>query len=347
MQQTILNDRERDILRDVVRNYIQSAIPVGSRFLSKKIESGLSPASIRIVMSDLEEYGFLSHPHTSAGRVPTDRGYRYYVDYLMEAGTISEHEKRVIEKTLQDAEDKEEMLKAASKLLSKISRQLSIVSSPQLSSGVFERLELVPMSGTKVLVIISLRAGIVRTIMLEVGMELKRERVDDICRLLNERLSGLTLREIRDTLHERLRDAQEESGGLVRLFIDSVDKLFEEQWDKDQVLVAGARNIIEQPEFIDPRHFRSVVELIEDKEAIVHLLQVHEKTEKDFIITIGSENPDTSVSEYSVMTATYGAEGVSGRIGIIGPKRMDYTMLVPLVDHVAKVIASLLAARPS
>ena len=337
-----LNERERDILHRVVFNFIQSAVPVGSRYISKHFDSQLSPATIRNVMADLEELGFLSHPHTSAGRVPTDLGYRYYVDYLMEAQSLSEKEIIQIEQQLNTAADPDSLLKETSRLLGKISKQLSVVSSPHISSGIFEKLELISISSSRILVVISIRTGLVKTLMMEVGIEIKREYLEQVSRLLNERLSGLTLREIRDTFVERTRDMQDEGTGLVRLFIDSVDSLFDDMRDRDKVHISGTQNIIDQPEFIDPKNFRSVIELIENDDIIVHLLEKHEHIDKNFAITIGSENDDSKAKEYSIVSATYDLDGIKGRVGVIGPKRMEYAKLIPLVDHVAKLVAKMM-----
>ena len=337
-----LNDRERGILRHIVHNYILTAIPVGSRYISKRIEAQLSPATIRNVMADLEDEGFLSHPHTSAGRVPTDLGYRYYVDYLMEVEQLTEAEKRAIQDQLDKTPDPTELLRETSRLLGKISKQLSVVSSPHFSSGTFEKIELIPITSSRLLVVISIRSGLVRTIMLEVGLDVRREVLDRVGSLLNERLSGLTLQQIRESFPERVRDVQDEQTGLVRLFIDSVDEMFTDVHD-EKVHIAGTQNIIEQPEFGDPKNFRSVIELIENQDMIVHLLEKHEGSDKNFVITIGSENDESRAQDYSVVTATYNIEGITGRVGLIGPKRMNYSKLVPLVDHVAKTIARMLA----
>ena len=337
-----LNERERDILRHVVHNFILTAIPVGSRYISKRSESQLSPATIRNVMADLEDLGYLSHPHTSAGRMPTDLGYRYYVDFLMEVQQLTEKEKLEIQQQMNTAADPDSLLKETSKLLGKISKQLSVVSSPHISSGVFERLELIPISSSKLLVVISIRSGLVKTLMLEVGVEIRREYLEQVSRILNERLSGLTLHEIRDTFIERTRDVQDERTGLIRLFIDSVDQLFDDMKEREKVHISGTQNIIEQPEFVDPRNFRSVIELIENDDIIVHLLEKHEELDKNFVITIGTENEDSKVKEYSIVSAIYDIDGVTGRVGILGPKRMNYAKVVPLVDHVAKLIAKML-----
>jgi heat-inducible transcriptional repressor len=339
----MLTEREQSILGHVVFNYIQTAVPVGSRYISKHFEQGLSAASIRNVMADLEENGFLSHPHTSAGRMPTDRGYRFYIDYLMEMQQLGDDEKLRIQKQLDQTNDAEEMLRETSKLLGKISRQLSIVTSPHLSSGIFEKIELIPIASSKLLVVISIRTGIVRTIMLEVGAEISRDHLDQVGRLMNERLSGLTLRQIRDSFVNRVRDVQDEKTGLIRLFIESVDQLFTDSKEREKLHIGGTKNIIDQPEFVDPKNFRSVIEMIENEDIIVHVLEKHDESQKGFVVTIGAENKDETTKEYSFVTATYDVGGVTGRVGIIGPTRMNYGKVIPLVDYVAQAIAKMLS----
>lgn len=338
-----LNDRERSILHHVVDQYIRTAIPIGSRVISKKFESHLSPATIRNVMADLEELGYLSHPHTSAGRVPTDIGYRYYVDYLMEVERLRANDVAEIQEQLDRVNDHAELLRVTSKLLSKISRQLSVVSSPHISSGVLEKLELIPLSSSKLLVVLSIRSGIVKTIMLEIGGEIDRRDTERVSGLLNQRLCGLTLKQIRESFVDRLREVQNDKSGLIRLFIDSVDQLYAEE-KIEKLHISGTQNIIEQPEFVNPRNFRSVIEMIENEEIIVHLLEKREMTGDSPTITIGSENTEEAARDYSVLTATYDAEGVSGRVGIIGPRRMHYAKLIPLIEHVAKTIARIMAS---
>jgi heat-inducible transcriptional repressor len=293
-------------------------------------------------MADLEELGLLFHPHTSAGRVPTDLGYRYYVDYLMDVEALSESDKRQLQQQLSNATEPDSLLRDTSKLLSKISRQLSVVSSPHISSGIFEKLELIPIAASRVLVVISIRSGLVKTLMMEVGVELRREHLDQVSGRLNERLSGLTLREIRDTFVERTRDVQDEQTGLIRLFIDSVDNLFDDVKDREKVHISGTQNIIEQPEFVDPKNFRSVIELIESDDMIVHLLEKKDVSDKEVLVTIGSEHEDTKVKDYSVISTSYELDGVKGNVGIIGPRRMDYGKMIPLVEYVAALIAKIM-----
>jgi heat-inducible transcriptional repressor len=337
-----MTDRERTVLRYVVHDFIETATPVGSRYICKHHvdEIGLSPASVRNVMSDLEQKGYISHPHPSAGRVPTDMGYRLYLDTLMEVVRLSDQLQKAIRSDLHAAQDVEDLLRDSSKLLSKISRQLCVVAAPQLSSGTLEKIELVPLPANRIMVIVSIKSGLVRTIMMEVASEIPREKLDDLGRFLNERLYGLTLQQIRDSFSERVREAQNEETGLIRLFIDSVDKIFVAD-RAGRLHIAGTENIIEQPEFVNPRDFRSIIELINDEEIIIHVLRKIESSPNEIRVTIGAENEDEKLKHYSVISSSYSVGDVTGSIGVIGPTRMPYERMIPLVDYVARTISEM------
>jgi heat-inducible transcriptional repressor len=341
-----LNERERTVLRYVVHDFIETATPIGSRYISKRHDDvlGLSSATIRNIMSDLEYLGYIGHPHTSAGRVPTDTGYRFYLDSLMKPEQVSSEDQRTIRENLDDSADMESLLRETSRLLGKISHQLCIVTSPEMSSGTFERLELLPITSNRILVVISIKSGLIRTIMMEVASEIPREKLDDLSRFLNERLAGLTLHHIRETFAERMKDAADEQTGLIRLFIDSVDKLFLPQ-RPEKLHIGGAEKIIEQPEFMNPREFRSIIELINNEEYIIHVLQKRDDPFAATQVTVGSENEDEKLKPYSVITTNYAIGDVTGSVGVIGPTRMHYNKMIPLVDYVAQTITALLSSR--
>ncbi len=339
-----LNEREKTILHNIVHSYIQTAVPVGSRYIAKRRDVGLSPATIRNVMSDLEFLGYINHPHTSAGRVPTDKGYRFYVNELMEIDKLSETEQAAIQSQLQGNIETDEILKIASRILGSISHQLSVVTAPQMTSGVFEKLELLQLSSSRLLVIISIRSGLIKTIMMEMKSEIAREKMEGVARLLNERLSGLTLKEIRDTFTERIRDYQHEESGLIRLFIDSVDKLFDEN-KKEKIHIGGTTNIITQPEFDNAKNFKSIIELMDNEDIIIHVLETGEAKSGGATVTIGEETKIEHLKDFSVVTKTYSAGDVKGAIGVLGPKRMDYKKMIPLVDFVATTISNLFIVK--
>ncbi|MBW7887412.1 MAG: heat-inducible transcription repressor HrcA [Bacteroidetes bacterium] len=330
-----LNEREKSILHRIVYSYIQTAVPVGSRYISKKQDVGLSAATIRNVMSDLEDLGYINHPHTSAGRIPTDKGYRFYVNELMELDNVSLDIQSAIKSQLQNSTDTDEVLHIASKLLGTISHQLSVVSAPNLTSGIFEKLELLQISSTRLLVIISIQSGIIKTIMMEIFSEIPRPKLEKISQLLNERLSGLTLAQIRETFAERLRDYSNEETGLMRLFIDSVDKLFDEK--RDKIHIGGTKNIITQPEFENAKNFKGIIELLDNEDIIVHILESVEK-KNETTVAIGNETKHKNLKDYSIVTANYTVGNLTGQVGVLGAKRMNYSKLIPLVDFVAKTI---------
>jgi len=177
-----------------------------------------------------------------------------------------------------------------------------------------------------------------------VGGEIDRRDTEHVSGLLNQRLAGLTLQQIRESFVDRMREVQDDKSGLIRLFIDSVDQLYADE-KSEKLHISGTQNIIEQPEFVDPKNFRGVIELIENEDMIVHLLEKRERTGANLTITIGSENPEQAAREYGVVTTIYDVDGVSGSVGIIGPRRMNYAKLVPLVEHVAKTIARIIGGQ--
>lgn len=341
-----LNERERTVLHYVVHDFIETATPIGSRYISKRHEDvlGLSSATIRNIMSDLEYLGYIGHPHTSAGRVPTDMGYRFYLDSLMKVEALSTSDQQTIRRKLDETEDIDILLRETSRLIGNISRQLCVVTSPELSSGIFERLEIIPIAASRILVVISITSGLVRTIMMEAGTEVSREKLDGLARVMNERLSGLTMQQIRDSFAERMKDAAGEESGLVRLFVDSVDKLFLPA-RPEKLHIAGAEKILEQPEFMNPRDYRSVIELINDEEWIVHVLQKRDDPAPGPSVSVGRENEDEKLRPYSIIRTTYAAGDVTGTVGVIGPTRMHYNKTIPLVDYVAQTITRLLSIR--
>ena len=339
-----LNEREKTILRHVIQQFILTASPVGSRNITKKYEVGLSPASVRNIMSDLEEAGFIDHPHTSAGRIPTDKGYRFYVDSLMDIQQLKNSEKVFIREKLEEGLETDDVLRISSALLSKITKQLACVSYPKLDTGVLEKIQIVSLSSTRILVVISVKSGLVKTITLELSSDIEDSKILPVQTLLNERLAGLTFSEIRKTFNERFRDVvDDDDNSIMRLFYDSVDKIFKDVIKRENIVISGAKNIIRQPEFENPERFQSIIELIEDRDIIVHIL---EKTgdSNEIFISIGSENEDIKLNDYSYITKEYKFGDTNGTLGIIGPKRMEYSKIVSIVDYMSKMISEMLTS---
>lgn len=347
METEELNQREKAILRSIVQQFILTATPVGSRNITKKYDIGFSPATVRNVMADLEESGYINHPHTSAGRIPTDKGYRYYVDSLMDVEKINTKEKSFIDNSLnQIADETDELVKVTSKLLSSITRQIACVSYPNLESGILEKIQIITLTSTKILVVISIKSGLVKTITMELDTEMRESQIESVQVLLNEKLSGLSLVDIRNTFKERFIDVEDEQKPIIRLFVDSVDKLFKDEVKSERLIVTGAKNILQQPEFENPENFQSIVELIEDKDVIIHIMEKSSESKKEEVyISIGSEHLEKKLKEYSFVSKEYKFGETSGTLGIIGPKRMEYSRIVAIVDYLAKVLSEHLISR--
>ena len=347
MEPEELNQREKAILRSIVQQFILTATPVGSRNITKKYDIGFSPATVRNVMSDLEDSGFINHPHTSAGRVPTDKGYRYYVDSLMDIEKLNTKEKGLIESSLSSINDEaDELVKVTSRLLSSITRQIACVTYPNLESGILEKIQIISLTSSRILAVVSIKSGMVKTITMELDTELKERQLESVQSLLNEKLSGLSLEEIRNTFKERFIDADEDQKPIIRLFVDSIDKLFKDDFKSDRLIVTGAKNLMQQPEFENPENFQSIIELIEDKEVIIHILEKSSESKREEVyISIGSENFEKKLKEYSFVSKEYKFGETSGTLGIIGPKRMEYSRIIAIVDYLAKVLSEQLKTR--
>jgi heat-inducible transcriptional repressor len=339
-----LNEREKNILRYIIQQFVLTASPVGSRNITKKYELGISPATVRNIMSDLEESGYINHPHTSAGRIPTDKGYRTYVDSLMNLEKIGQVERGLINKSFEiTITDTDELLRLTSKLLSSITRQLAAVTYPKVDSGTLEKIQLVSLSSTRILVVISIKSGLVKTITLEQNLELKSDQLESVQQLLNERLAGSSLKEIRETFKDRFKDVPVDHNAIIRLFIDSADKIFKDVKDTNKIVITGAKDVIKQPEFEVPEKFQSVIELMEDQDVIIHILEKSGESGNDQVfISIGSENKEEKLHDYSLISKEYKIGNVSGTLGIIGPKRMEYSKVVAIVDYVSKILSEIL-----
>lgn len=338
-----LSNREKEVLRYIVENFIKYALPVGSREISRQTDLNLSSATIRNVMSDLEDMDLLETPHTSAGRKPTDKGYRVYVDALMNKESLNKSEINFIKSQIEDSKnsflDNEDLFIETSRILGKISHQLAVVTQPFLSSGIFEKLELISISSTRILVVLHIKSGYVRTVMMEVESEISRDKLERLSNFLNERLQGLTLKEIRETFEERINDYKYKEPELIQMFMNSIDKLYYDEEKGRKIFMSGTGDIITQPEFDDPKNFKNIIDLTEDKNLVVHIFQKPGTGKNDITISIGSENEQKKLKDYSVVCTSYNFGDIKGKIGLIGPKRMNYKKMVSLIAYTSKIIS--------
>ncbi|MCS7052901.1 MAG: heat-inducible transcriptional repressor HrcA [Ignavibacterium sp.] len=342
-----LNEREKLILKSIIQQFILTATPVGSRFISKKYEIGFSPATIRNVMADLEESGYIDHPHTSAGRIPTDKGYRYYVDALMPQPKLNELEKKSIEDKLKNiSNDPDELIKVASNILSQVTRQIACVSYPALDDAVLNKIQLIEITSKRLLVVISVTSGLIKTVTLEMDSEINSSVLESVESKLNEKLCGLTFKQIKSTFSERFKDVENDEKPIIRLFLEYANKVFSDTIKDDRIIMTGAKNILHQPEFEDPEKFESIIELIENKDVVIHILEQHKEETKDSVIVkIGKENLHEKFYEYSLVTKEYNIGEVKGILGIIGPKRMEYSKIISIVGFISETLSNFLGAQ--
>lgn len=343
-----LNDRERQVLAAVIRSYVETAEPAGSRTVSRRFGLGVSPATIRNTMSDLEEKGFLFHPHTSAGRIPTEKAYRVYVDKLMRVAPLNRTERTRLQAEIgRGTSTLESILRRAAQSLGVLTQELGVALGPRLEQAVLAKLELVRLSSERMMLVLSLRGGAVRTIFIEVRGEIGDDALAEVQLVLNERLAGLTLAAIRRTLGERLRDTNATTHGteLLNIFLQEGDQLFDmpSPSEGDAVVLGQASVLADQPEFASGDRMRSLIELTETRTQLAHLLRGRKNTKTAGVqITIGSENGDTIPGGLTVVTAEYTSGSLSGVIGVIGPTRMPYEKVISLVSHTSSLVTELL-----
>lgn len=338
-----LTEREQIILRSVVKSFIETADPVGSRFLARKFPIGLSPASIRNTLSDLEEMGYLDHPYTSAGRVPTELGYRAYVEFLMDRPSLPPHEQQWLKQQLshRQVEDPELILKESSRLLGELTRLLALALTPELSTGVLEHLEVIPLSSNQLLFVLSIRGGLIRTLVTELHADIKPRELEEVVALLNERLAGLPLHEIQATYAERVKDFTHKKRKLAHFILSRLPKAVQSPTHARRICFGGAQHIVTQPEFKEPDEIRHVMELLEHEEIIIHLLESPDTSVPlgKAKVRIGRDHPLTRTEKYSIVTAQYQMGDSVGTIGILGPQRMDYSRAIALVEAMARLLS--------
>lgn len=337
-----LTERDREILHILIADYIATADPIGSRTISKKCSGHLSPATIRNVMSDLTEMGLIAQPHTSAGRVPTDAGFRYYVESLLKRRELSEGEMEAIrQKCGGDERGISAVLQRTSRMLAAVSHYVGLVVTPRAERIVFKRIEFVPLSRRRILGILVSQEGIVENRLLEVSEELSYPELERIANYCNQVFMGLTLDE---ALEKVRRELETERADYDRLLKKAM--LFSKQVlagvGQAELVVDGEEQLLEEPEFAEADTFRKLLEALEEKERMLHVLDRCREGE-GVRIFVGADAEVRGVNGMSIVSAPYFKDGKAvGTLGVIGPMRMDYSNVVPIVDFTAKVLGDVL-----
>ena len=320
-----LDERKEKILDAIIRNYLETGEPVGSRTISKYTDLNLSSATIRNEMADLEELGYIIQPHTSAGRIPSDKGYRFYVDHLMQEKDreVTEMKEFVIEKT----EKMEQVLKQVAKLLANNTNYATLVSAPAYNTNKIKFIQLSHVDEEHILAVIVMNNNMVKNQMIDVESSLDNETLLKLNLLLNSALNGLSIQEINLGTIAKLKEQAGSHSTIVGEVLDALANALNENEDL-QIYTSGATNILKYPELSGSESATNLLSAFEEKEELLSLVTeslADQESETGIQVYIGNEAPIQTMKDCSVVTATYDlGEGVKGTIGIVGPKRMDY-----------------------
>lgn len=334
--------RSHEILEAVILAYTESGSPVGSEFLRQRYHLGVSPATIRNAMAELEAQGLITHPHTSAGRIPTDLGYRYYVDLLMQPRPPY-REEEVVLRGLEQARMEEPMslLLLAARRLSQLSQGAGVVRVPQLSQGSFQHLEFIALQPREVVGVLISSEGMVRHARLSMETPVDPEELIRLMRFLNRELSGMPLGQVNDYLQQCFLEAEDEFFFLYKRIqaLFSWDALLSEE---STVLLEGAERLLEKPDFQNLDRMRRLIRALENRQELAALLQ-RDLSADSVKVHIGSENRGTHLTDCSVVVAPFRHRGgMRGALGVLGPTRMDYPRVTGLVSRIAQTVSGLL-----
>ena len=328
-----LDNRKLKILQVIIRNYLKTGEPVGSRTISKEPDLGLSSATIRNEMSDLEELGYIIQPHTSAGRIPSDKGYRLYVDTMME-DQVREVE-NMKELLLEKADKMESLLQQVAKLLAVNTNYTTMVTSPQYSHRKVKFIQLTEVNESQLLMVLVMDGNIVKNKLISTRQLLEKELILKLNIVMNTFLQGLDITEINIGLIQQIKEQAGGYGTLVSDILDMVAQAITEE-DDVEIYTSGATNILKYPELSDKEKASELLYTLEEKKELTTLLsnRMEDEETRGIQVYIGNETTVESMKDCSVVTATYEIqEGVYGKIGIVGPKRMDYERVVSTLQN--------------
>ena len=340
-----LDERKLKILQAVINSYITTVEPVGSRTVSKKYDLGVSSATVRNEMSDLEELGYLIKPYTSAGRIPSDKAYRLYVDCLMPKTDISGKEKTEIKKVLRKEMNQiDNIVQNVAKILSQLTSYTSLVITPQIKQSRLKHIQLVPINESKVLVVIVTESNIVKNATFRIDNELSSEQLHKVSNLLTEKFKGYKISDINMQLVQNLVNEMYEFKDAINIVMKNVVPIIKQSVEKESEINLyshGMTNIFDFPEYNDIEKARNFLEFLGDRDSVVDMLLRNEN--QDMVITIGNENLYKPVQDCSLITATYKLNGkMIGKIGVIGPTRMDYSKVISIVKSISTNVNEIL-----
>jgi heat-inducible transcriptional repressor len=342
----LVNERIREILHWTIATFIITGKPVGSRRIARHSSEQLSAATVRNIMAELEEMGYLHQPHASAGRVPTDKAYRFYVDYLLKRRNLTSRERDIIDRDLRPDDSAEHLMVRASQVLSRISKNVGIVVSPPISRVALKHVHFIKLVDNRILVILVSRSGIVQNRVIHYTEEISQTELDQAASYIVEHFKDRTLFEIKNQILKMIQQDQALYDRFMRRVITLSTQAFSDADSElgDEVYLDGASNLIKTPEFSDINRMRLLFETIEQKSRLAALIsRCIEGDTQEVKITIGAENALPGIEDCALITSRYIVdEKTHGSLGILGPTRMEYARAISLVDYVARLFGRVL-----
>ncbi|HZG79641.1 MAG TPA: heat-inducible transcriptional repressor HrcA [Brevibacillus sp.] len=339
----MLSDRQRLILNAIVDNYIHSAEPVGSRTISKREDIGYSSATIRNEMSDLEELGYLEQPHTSAGRVPSTKGYRFYVDNLIQPHLLNEQDlvklKQLFAERILHAE---QVVEYTAQILTQLTNYTAIVLGPEIFDHRLRNVQIVPLNETQAVAIIVTHTGRVENKLIDLPDGIGASEIERLVNLLNHRLTDVPLWQLRQRLYQEISGEMRRHAEQYEEMLQLLDQSFQQE-ETDRVYLSGATKIMNQPEFRDVDKVKDILELLEQHDQLLHMLGM---PANGLTVRIGQENQLDAIKQCSIITASYSLGGKPvGMVGILGPTRMEYSRVITVLNHLAEGLSRMLTSQ--
>jgi len=340
-----LNKRFRKVLELIIMDYICSAEPVGSRTICKRYGIQLSPATVRNVMADLEDLGFLWQPHTSAGRIPTDKAFRFYVDRILNVQSLSQTEREKIRRKYRISQyDIPETMRETSRILSGLSRYAGVVLTPKMASTIFKHIQFIRLNLDQILAVFVTSTGVVQNRIIQMENNLSQDELDKISRYLNEMLEGLTLARVREKILKEMEQERIAYDNLMKQALKLGYKAFSSQ-EETELYIEGKMNILDEPEFANIEKMKSLFRAFEEKSLLITLLDKCLAGE-GVQVTIGSESEFSEMEGCSLVSSPYGrVDRTVGILGILGPRRMNYSRVIPLVEYTAQLLTKILESE--
>ncbi len=338
-----LDERQRRILESIIKDYVATAEPVGSRSVVRKHALNISAATVRNEMADLEEMGYLEQPHTSAGRIPSEKGFRYYVDCMMENENPTDEQIELLHQVLEDrVQEWNDVVQGVGHFLSQVTNYASFIIVPSVKLSQFQNLQLIPIQEGQALVLLITDVGLIMHRKINIPKSILPDDLQFISALFNRVLRGKRLKEIKRSDLMTLRDELKNRRHIIDKALEAVDNLLSNSSD-ERVVISGALNIIKEPEFKDLDKLRRILTLLEEDGQLREVLPDHISDTVD--ILIGRENRSEDIREMSLVMAGYKSGSEMGKIGLIGPVRMEYWKAAGTVESVRQVIEEILRKR--